>query len=159
MYPRSTDMSFMASRCRPSTLAVYRYWDGKRAGRRMPSRRDLDPVEMKPWLSHMQLIDIFHNPRRMIYRLVGELDVTFRGYNPTGKSVEECSIGLTREETLRNYDIVIDQRTPLYDWSDYVSPTGYMRSQEEILLPLSDDDDLVNMVLTFAEIDLKGTSE
>ena len=155
MYPRSTDMKLMLSRCLPSTRAVYEYWDGKRAGRRMPARRDIDPVEMKPWLANMQLIDVSHNPRRMVYRLVGELDVAFRGYNPTGRLVEECCIGLNLEETLKNFDIVITERTPLYDWADYLSKSGFLRSQEELLMPLSDDDETVNMVMTFAEVDTK----
>lgn len=155
MYPRSTDMTLMLTRCLPSTRAIYEYWLGKRAGRRMPARRDIDPLEMKPWLANIQLIDISHNPRRMVYRLVGELDVSFRGYNPTGRTVEECCIGLSAEESLKNYDIVLTERTPLYDWSDYVSRSGFLRSQEELLLPLSDDDELVNMVLTFAEVDVE----
>lgn len=155
-YPRTTDMAFMAARCRPATLGFYRYWEAKRAGRRMPSRRDIDPVDMRRWLTNMQLVDVHHNPRRLVYRLVGELDVNFRGYNPTGRTVEECGIGHSLAETLRNYDIVIGERTPVFDWSDYISKSGFLRSQEGLLLPLSDDDDIVNMVATYAEVDVKG---
>ena len=152
MYPRTTDMALMAERCRPGTLAVYRYWDAKRGNRRMPARRDIDPVEMKPWLSNMQLVDVHHNPRRLVYRLVGEIDVSFRGYNPTGRTVEECGIGRNIEETLQNYETVIGGRTGVYDWSDYVSPSGYLSSQECLLLPLSDDGEIVNMVMTYADV-------
>lgn len=155
MYPRTTDMALMAGRCRPSTLAIYRYWDGKRCGRRMPARRDIDPVEMKSWLAHMQLVDVHHNPRRLVYRLVGEIDVSFRGYNPAGRTVEECGIGRSLQETLKNYDLVVTGRSPVYDWSDYVSKSGYLTSQECILLPLSDDDATVNMVMTYAEVDMR----
>ncbi len=154
-YPRTTDMTLMVGRCRPGMLGFYRYWDGKRAGRHMPSRRDIDPVEMRLWLANMQLIDVHHSPRRLVYRLVGEADVNFRGYNPTGRTVEECGIGHNIEETLRNYDIVISQRSPVFDWSDYVSKSGFLRSQECLLLPLSDDDETVNMVATYAEVDVK----
>jgi hypothetical protein len=122
----------------------------------MPRRADLDPVEMRPWLSHLQLVDVFHNPRRMIYRLVGELDVQFRGYNPTGRSVEECCIGVSRDETLKNFDLVIEGRQPLYDWGDYTSQSGLIHAQEELLLPLSEDDDIVNMIVTYAEVDAGG---
>lgn len=151
-YPRTTDMELMARRCRPATLAFYRYWDAKRAGRRMPARRDIDPLEMKSWLANMQLIDVHHNPRRLVYRLVGEVDVSFRGYNPTGRTVEECGIGRNIDETLKNYETVISQRTGVYDWSDYVSASGFLKSQECLLLPLSDDGETVNMVMTFADV-------
>lgn len=154
-YPRTTDMTLMAQRCRPATLAFYRYWDAKRAGRRMPARRDIDPVDMRRWIAHMQLVDVSYNPRRLVYRLVGELDVAFRGYNPTGRTVEECGIGHSLAETLRNYEIVIGEKCPVFDWSDYVSQSGFLRSQEGLLLPLSDDDETVNMVATYAEVDVK----
>ncbi|WP_374369702.1 PAS domain-containing protein [Dongia sp.] len=161
MYPRTTDMEEMRRRCRPITWAFYSYWDSKRlrpdgTRRQMPSRADIDPTEMVPWLPHIQLIDVFHNPRRLVYRLVGETDVSFRGYNPTGRTVEEGMIGRSAEETLRNYELVIDQHLPVYDWAEYVSRSGYLRSQEGLLLPLSDDDKTVNMVLTFAQVDTQA---
>lgn len=157
-------MEEMRRRCRPVTWAFYCYWDSKRVRpdgtrRRMPSRADIDPVEMVRWLPHLQLIDVFpaeaDRPRRLIYRLVGETDVTFRGYNPTGRSVEEGMIGQSAQETLRNYELVIDHRLPVFDWAEYMSRSGYLRSQEGLLLPLSNDDDIVNMVITFAQVDTR----
>lgn len=160
MYPRTTDMDEMRRRCRPVTWAFYSYWDRKRLrpdGTRaaMPSRADLDPIEMRPWLGHLQLIDVFHNPRRMVYRLVGETDVAFRGYNPTGRNVEEGLVGRSAADTLQNYALVIDRHLPVFDWAEYVSQSGFMRSQECLLLPLSDDGKIVNMVITFALVDVK----
>ncbi|MDY0883348.1 PAS domain-containing protein [Dongia soli] len=152
MYPRTTDPQEMLRRCKPRIRGIYQYWDAKRGARLMPARRDIDPIEMKPWLSAIQLIDIFHNPRRMIYRLVGQVDVEFRGFNPTGRTVEECAVGASLQEALANYDIVITQRSFVYDHADYVSASGFLRGQESILLPLSDDGETVNMVLTYAEV-------
>lgn len=152
-YPRTSDLDVFLGRALKRTQGFYRYWDSKRGQRRMPSRSDIDPVEMRIWLPGIQLVDVFHHPRRLVYRLVGQVDVDFRGYNPTGRTVEECSVGLTLADTLKNYDIVISQRTFVYDYSDYKSASGLLRSQECILLPLSEDDDLVNMVMTYAEAD------
>lgn len=160
MYPRTTDMDEMRRRCRPATWAFYSYWDSKKhrpdsTRVAIPSRADLDPVEMRPWLAHLQLIDVFENPRRLVYRLVGETDVAFRGYNPTGRTVEEGLIGRSAEDTMQNYALVIDRRLPVYDWAEYMSSSGYLRSQEGLLLPLSDDGETVNMVVTFALVDVK----
>ncbi|TXH36747.1 MAG: PAS domain-containing protein [Rhodospirillaceae bacterium] len=152
MYPRTTDPQEMLRRCRPRIRGIYQYWDAKRGSRLMPARRDIDPIEMKPWLPAIQLIDIFHNPRRMVYRLVGQVDVEFRGFNPTGRTVEECAVGASLEDALENYNIVITQRSLVYDYADYVSASGFLREQECILLPLSDDGETVNMVLTYAEV-------
>ena len=39
------DPAFIDS-CHERVRAIYRYWDGKRNGRLMPSRADLDPVDI-----------------------------------------------------------------------------------------------------------------
>ena len=162
-YPRTTDMAEMERRCFPDTLGFYRYWDSKRARpdgskRRMPARRDIDPLEMKRWLPFLQLIEVHGGtdqdptPRRLVYRLVGESEVAVRGYNPTGRTVAECAIGTDNASALDNYNLVIDGRAPLYDWSRVPHPTGFLISQECLLLPLSDDDEHVNMVITYGKV-------
>jgi hypothetical protein len=37
-------------------LDLYRYWDGRRNGRLMPARRDIDPVDFPALLRHVSLI-------------------------------------------------------------------------------------------------------
>jgi len=152
-YPRTTDLAVFLSRSRSRTQAIYQYWNAKRGTRKMPARRDIDPVDMKAWLAGIQLINVFHNPRRLIYRLVGQVDVEFRGYNPTGRSVEECGVGPTLADCLQNYEIVLSQRTFVFDFAEHKNASGLLLTQECILLPLSDDNDMVNMVMTYAEVD------
>lgn len=161
-YPRTTDMTEMAQRCFPETLAFYRYWDSKRvlmpgAPRRMPMRRDIEPLEMKRWLPCLQLLDVLPDTslplaRRLIYRLVGEQEIAVRGYNPTGRSVEECAIGKESSDPTGNYGIVVEQGTPVYDWSRIPHPKGFLVSQECVLLPLSDDDHRVSHVITYGKV-------
>lgn len=155
-YPRTTDMAEMAARCFPDTLGFYRYWLGKAGARRMPARADLDPAEMKRWLTGIQLIDVHdataEAPRRLIYRLVGEAEVSLRGYNPTGRTVAEAAIGKLSSDPMGNYSIVIDQKLPVYDWSRIDHPNGFLVGQECILLPLSDDGSRVNMVVTYGKV-------
>lgn len=157
-YPRTTDMAVMAARCYPDTLAFYKYWLSKVvAPRTMPSRADLDPAEMKGWLPCIQLIDVHENPRRLVYRLVGESEVRVRGYNPTGRSVAETAIGQGTSDPLGNYAIVINEKKPVYDFSKInhshgPQGSGYLVSQECVLLPLSDDGEHVNMVVTYGKV-------
>jgi len=151
-YPRTTDVAEMRRRATAATQAFYDYWDGKRAGRAMPARADLDPIEMKAWLPGIQLIDVHENPRRLVYRLVGEVEVAMRGFSHAGREVAEASFAVSQEEALRNYNIVIDQRTMVYDWARYMTANGFHVSQETIFLPLSDDDATVNKVITFTVV-------
>ncbi len=154
----------MARRAKPDTLAFYRYWDSKRrapytgAGgqdRRMPRRADIDPIDIRAFLPFIQLLDVIPDAshprgRRLVYRLVGEMEIKLRGYNPTGRSIEEAAISPDISDPLGNYEIVVGQRLPVYDWSNIPHPVGYLLSQESLLLPLSDDaDERVTHVLTF----------
>ncbi|HEX9448190.1 MAG TPA: PAS domain-containing protein [Dongiaceae bacterium] len=148
-YPRSTELAEMRSRARPPTQAFYDYWDSKRRGRLMPARSDLDALEMRDWMTGIQIIDVFHNPRRLRYRLVGAIEVQSRGFNPTGRYVEDGFIGVSREDVLYNYNTVIDQRTMLFDWGEYPCGGGYLLWQETIFLPLSSDGEIVDKVITF----------
>ena len=63
---------------------IYKYWDSKRQGRRMPSTTDMDPVEIPEYLSNVILVDVFYEPLWFRYRLVGTDSVKNRGFDPTG---------------------------------------------------------------------------
>src|SRR3954451_11821440 len=66
------------------------YWEGKRAGRRMPARRDLDPVleipHLLPWII---LADVLRAPLDFRYRLIGAGGVDRARQNYTGKLFSE----------------------------------------------------------------------
>lgn len=166
-YPRTTDMDEMARRCYPDTLGFYRYWDSKRARadgtrRVMPARADIEPLEMKRWLPFLQLLDVLPDAslpigERLIYRLVGESEIKVRGYNPTGRSVAACAIGKESSDPFGNYRLVVEERTPVYDWSKIPHPQGFdgggfLVSQECILLPLGEDDTRVTRVITYGKV-------
>lgn len=142
----------MRQRATPATQNFFDYWNTKRGDRPMPARRDLDPVDMKTWLPGIQLIDVFDNPRKLIYRLVGQVEVEMRGFNHLGHAVEDSFFAVSKEEALRNYNLVIDGREMVYDWARYMTSSGFQVSQETIFLPLSDDGERVNMVITFTVV-------
>jgi hypothetical protein len=153
-YPRTTSPDFL-TRCRPETAAFYRYWDEKRRGRLMPARRDIDPLEMKDWLPGIALVEICRDPderpSRLIYRLIGTRVTRLRGREDTGKSVHEAFFGESLDAALENYRLVIAERKPVYDWDRTPSEDGLAREHETLLLPLSSDDQTVDMVLVYQE--------
>ena len=64
---------------------LYRYWLGKRGGRRMPPRREMLPEEMREFLGYIVLIDVTSAPRLFRFRLLGTEIVTSYGVELTGK--------------------------------------------------------------------------
>jgi len=156
-YPRTTTLDFLR-RCRPTTAAFYRYWDDKRRGRLMPSRADIDPLEMKPWLSGIALVDVKRdaaapNGYELRYRLVGTRPTALRGHDVTGMLVTVGYYGASLDAALENYRLVIEGKSLVYDWDRTPSSDGFAREAETLLLPLSDDGEHVNMVLVYQEVD------
>jgi hypothetical protein len=76
-YPRTSDLRVFMGIASESTKAIYQYWEAKRKGRSMPSRLDIDPIEMKVWLPGIQLIDVYHHP----YDIVGLVASTAAQWN------------------------------------------------------------------------------
>jgi PAS domain len=50
---------------------AYGYWLGKRQGRMMPCRSDIEPVEIPALLPYVMLIDVIADPLDFRYRLIG----------------------------------------------------------------------------------------
>ncbi len=142
----------MRREARPLISEFYDYWDRKRRGRALPSRADLDPVEMKRWLSGIQIVEVLENPRRLQYRLLGQNEIDARGFNATGLPVEEGFICASKEDALANYNRAIDGRTMVFDWSPIPHAGGFYVDQQAIFLPLSTNGVDVDRVITFSII-------
>src|SRR5215470_17691685 len=91
----------------PDVLAVHRYWQEKRRGRVMPSRADIDPIELKRFLPGIILINVVADERRYVYRLVGTREVAMRGKDPTGQSMIDGFFAQSLEAALAILDKVV----------------------------------------------------
>lgn len=143
------DESFLLT-CHPDVAAVYRLWDGKRAGRAIPARADFDPVEIPLHiLPGILLVDVDAAPLRFRYRLVGTREVERRGNDPTGLDVMVGHYGPDAERALETYGYVAARAAPLYR-NDVVLDSDYARRAEErLFLPLGIDGKTVNMILAY----------
>lgn len=144
-----TTLRFL-EKCHPGIRAIYRYWDGKRRGRRMPARSDFDPVlEVPRLLRHMILVDVHGNPLRLVYRLVGTGETEMRGDDPTGKDVTQNFFGKDLETVLSNYNCVIENRSYLYRNDPVMRPGGWHVYSERLFMPLSTDGEAVDMIMVY----------
>jgi hypothetical protein len=132
--------------------AIYGYWDGKRRGRLMPSRVDIDPLELKTFLSQLVLLDVEGDPPRFRYRLVGTEVTRVRGglpkSDPTGEFVDSVTHHQGTSAVLAHYCRVVAERTPSIEAGTYApSPERPWARFSRLVLPLSADDVTVNMLL------------
>lgn len=136
--------------------ALYSFWEARCRGRAVPARADFDPIDMRPWLGHLMLVDWAGG--KWVYRLYGTAFVEAFRREMTGKSIDELpaeQAALLRAE----YDKVRAEAAPV--WRTYsakfehATPDGRQQWQlgqtwERLVLPLSDGGDDVSVVLVGA---------
>jgi hypothetical protein len=132
--------------------AVYNYWDGKRRGRTMPSRADIDPAELKTYLPQLVLLDVIGDPPRFRYRLVGtEVTRVRQGLgkaDPTGTFVDEVAHHQGTAAVLAHYRRAVAERGPSLDAGTYTaSPSRPWLRFKRMVLPLGADGAAVDMLL------------
>ena len=142
------DPDFLAD-CHAPVRALYEYWASKRHGRLMPSRADLDPLDIPRLLPGICLVDVVPDERRYVYRLIGTNEARVRGRDPTGLSVMEAYFGTSLQSVLVNYDAVTRSCAPHLDREPSLTKDDRFIQHETIFLPLSDDGATVNMILVY----------
>jgi hypothetical protein len=137
----------------PAALAAPRlkeallYWQSKCAGRAMPSRRDLDPLDMPKLLPYVMLYDVLPPPLDFRYRLIGTEARSILAQDYTGKRFSEVPGKGPGSVVWENCEQVVRGRAPFSRSPPYVGPERMLRACENLLLPLSDDGAEVNMIL------------
>lgn len=144
----------LASLTRASTNAklidLYKYWSEKRGTRSFPARGDLDPLEFPYALGVVSLVDFVPRSRRYRYRLVSTTLTARLGYDMTGKWADQIPDENIRRYVKDFYDTVIYVRTPIYEKSERIFDNKVWQ-HEALVLPLSDDNENINMLLVYRE--------
>lgn len=141
--------------------AIHSYWQSKLNGRRMPSRADIVPAELTSHLPQILLADVLDGGRDFRYRLLGTRLTRYFPQSATGKTFTEALApfgSLTVSGTISVYRTIVNERQSAL----ITGPGGYYHQDaktfEAILMPLSDDDSVVNMIFGAFEFELKRQS-
>lgn len=125
----------------PDLTKFYDYWSSLRGGRPMPSRRDLDPLQIPAaYLPDLMLIDVVHEPLRLKYRLIGTHVVTASGEDRTGRFFDDVSFFKLHPAVMRQFEQVATSGRPLHSlepFTNFVNGTTY--EVDRLMLPLSGD--------------------
>ena len=100
--------------------AARAYWERQRGGRRFPTRRDIDPLDLGPTLlPYLSLVAIAQDPFGVQYRLVGTEVARFYGAEMRGKWVHEIDIWPEQdiEDTHETYRRIVDCAEPQFGLS------------------------------------------
>jgi hypothetical protein len=147
-------MSFvLPDDCLPEIRALYEYWDGKRRGRAMPSRAELDPVDIPALLPYIFLIDVTRHSQALRYRVFGTaLSELFRR-DLTGLEVGAGSQPEHLPGILARYARILEERVPFFHRDRMREQANNFTSVERLILPLSRDgidiDQLMGMTVPY----------
>jgi hypothetical protein len=131
----------------PKIRRIYDYWLSKRAGRPIPSRADIEPLELRDCLGHLCLVEVTDEPSpRFRYRLDGSSLVLSTGFDMTGKFLDDMPDPSYRAFVTAIYRRVIETRSPVFvvnqeDWK------GYDLDVSSVTLPLSSDGGRIDAIL------------
>ncbi len=129
----------------PKLRRFYDYWVGKCGGRRMPARRDMDPIDFPYMLGNVMLIEVLCDPQRFRVRLHGTNVVARMHYDMTGKLLDEVPRPEWRAYILDRCRGLAASGTPLLVTNDLMLD-GWTSRYEALWLPLSDDGTNVDML-------------
>ncbi len=113
----------------------------------MPARADLAVPELRSWLGFVILVEVSHDPLDFRYRVFGTHIAEAIGIDLTGESISQNPDGVA--ELRQGYEEVVERKSPVYQVHEMIGFKGAYR-HHRILLPLSDDDETVNMVLVLS---------
>lgn len=117
----------------------------------MPARKDLDVTELAPaCLPGLMLVDVFHDPRRYRYRLIGTGVVAASGEDRTGRFFDDVSFFKLHPAVVQQYETVVATGQPLHSLEPFTNlRNGALYEVDRLLLPLSSDGQLVDMLIVF----------
>lgn len=127
---------------------VFDYWYELKKGRRMPSRGDVDPAKLKKHLPTILLFDV-ENEGGFRVRLAGTGIRDVLDEEITGKTLQDIDFGEHQSYWEAAHNRVVSEKRP----AQGVAPVTWREKGNLFVfwlrLPLSVDDQNVNMVLGF----------
>jgi hypothetical protein len=136
----------------PLLAELYQYWSNRRGQRSLPARADIDPVDIPHLLPHIALTEIVPSSDgkgpRFHYRLAGtEIEARF-GCALTNRFLDEIKQGDYLNYVQSLYRQLMSDLAPVYAESSFEAGDSNILLAKRLMLPMSDDQQSVNMVLS-----------
>lgn len=122
----------------PTLAALLAYWQAKRGARSMPSRQDIDPVEMdKRILPHLMLCELADHGNVIRFRLVGTSLARRLGFDPTGQVLAELGTADYFDFLSRVLRRTYVEAVPIYGESTFLWGAKGRLEARHLALPLA----------------------
>jgi len=134
----------------PRVAAFFDHWLSLRGGRLMPGRMDVDPTDFPYALGNAFIVDVdYRNPLpRFRFRLAGTLMVEVHKRELGGLWLEDVFDDFGPDSKINgDYFRVVNSRQPAYYAGKPSLRLDYQDRIERLLLPLSESNARVDMIL------------
>ncbi len=124
---------------------LYDFWAGRRGRRPVPLRRDLDIVDMRPWIGHLNMVAVALDPPRFRYLVYGGRIAELVGRDLTGRDVSAnpaSLVGPVRE----SFATALRLQQPFYQVCDFETPWRRCRLHR-LVLPLAVENGRIDRLL------------
>lgn len=114
------------------------YWGSKVKDGQVPLRRDIDPIDLRPLLPYMIVVEIEAEPFRVLYRLAGTKVVEMNRIELTGRyldTLDEGSVNYTREG-IEAYRLAWSHQEPVFGSYSWPTPSGTEYQIEFAIFPV-----------------------
>jgi hypothetical protein len=128
------------------------YWEQKRGDGRLPARADLDPIDLKPLLGWLSLVDVRASGPRFTLRLLGSAHPP-RLFGPRhGQDISEMQPVAYREAVTEQYETTVNRCTPTLH-ENVLSFDRHSFRYQRIALPLARDHETPDMLMIASLMD------
>ena len=128
-------------------IGGFRYWQSKRHGNPIPARCDFDPLlEVPALVRFMMLKDVQRDPLDFRYRLVGTAVAARFGHDRTGERFSALPQQSEGSEVWKTAVRILEERRPIVSHIAYVGLHRWVSNYRDISMPLSENNDVVNMI-------------
>jgi hypothetical protein len=118
----------------------------------MPARADIDPMHMCRILSKVLLIDVLNAAPFFRFRVVGSQIAEWAHFDAGGGGLDQVEAPGYRQMLMATYSEVRGARRPVAHRIRWDEPNGAHR-YKRLLLPLADDGENVNMILSCSVVE------
>ena len=126
------------------------YWASKCAGRAMPRRADIDPLDLPPQhMPYLSIVEVLPDTDDFRFRLLGTGITGRMGRDSTGKTVREVYAAAdreTRDWMLEVYQAVVIHKRPVLKRGTLRMVQKDFVDFEALHVPLSEDGERVSML-------------
>lgn len=123
------------------------YWREKKAGRELPSRADIDPLEIAKSLPRVMMTEVHYDPLEFRYRLAGTGLFAVHGQELTGMRAQDLQPPEFGALIHRHYCDAVERRAPILHVIE-LRTDDVTTSYARIILPLSSDGSVIDRLLT-----------